>query len=133
MAAQPPADDAPRKRRWPRYVAFGVAGGATVIAAAGAIVLGPAGPNLAATLSNNRDIWRLGKLNVEGVQGRGLGDLQVTRATLSDDQGVWAIAEDVRVKWEPLKLLAGDVALRVADRGRPRRPGPGCCRATASR
>ena len=112
MAEQAPAAEPVRKQRWPRYVAYGVAGGVTVIAAAGAIVLGPAGPNLAAALSNNRDVWRLGKLNVEGVQGRGLGDLQVTRATLSDDQGVWAIAEDVRVKWEPLKLLAGDVALR---------------------
>jgi translocation and assembly module TamB len=106
------APSPPPRRRWPRRLAYGVAGAAAVTAAAGAVVLGPAGPWLAASLAEGRDVWRLGTLHVEGVGGGGLGDLKVTRATLSDDRGVWAVAENLRMSWAPLKLLLGDVSLQ---------------------
>ena len=102
------------KRSWKRLAAYGVAGGAFVTLTAGAIVLGPAGPGIAASLANGQEVWRLGKLHVDGVQGAGLGDLHVARTTLSDARGVWAVGEDLTIAWEPLKLLIGDVSLKGA-------------------
>ncbi|MGE3301629.1 MAG: translocation/assembly module TamB domain-containing protein [Hyphomonadaceae bacterium] len=104
------------KRRWCWAL---LAGGGAVAVALGAVivVLGPAGPVVAAAVAEGVSVWRLGKLHVEGVSGAGLGDLRVTRLSLSDDDGVWAIAEDVRLHWRPLRLLVGDVALRDVSAG----------------
>ncbi|MES1204089.1 MAG: hypothetical protein ABUS57_21840, partial [Pseudomonadota bacterium] len=100
---------ASRRRRWTWRAG---AGGAALIVGASLIILGPAGPSLAAHLAEGASVWRLGTLHVEGVGGSGLGDLRVKNATLSDAQGIWARAEDLRLQWKPLSLLLGQVGLK---------------------
>ncbi|MES1197114.1 MAG: translocation/assembly module TamB domain-containing protein [Pseudomonadota bacterium] len=98
-----------RRRRWTWRAGVG---GAALIVGASLVILGPAGPSLAAHLAEGASVWRLGRLHVEGVGGSGLGDLRVKSATLSDAQGIWARAEDLRLQWKPLSLLLGQVALK---------------------
>lgn len=93
-----------------KRLAYG-ASGAAVMAGTVLIVLGPGGPSLAAHFAQDASIWRLGRLHVEGVTGSGLGELRVARATLRDANGVWAEAENLRVRWKPLNLLFGDVSI----------------------
>lgn len=74
--------------------------------------LGPGGPFLVSHIAEGRAIWRLGTLHLEGVTGGGLGDLRVARATLSDEDGVWAEAKDLAVGWDPLRLLTREASVR---------------------
>ncbi len=98
-----------RRQRWTLRAS---AGGAALIVGASLIILGPAGPGLAGAFAQGVGVWRLGTLHIEGVAGSSLGDLRVASATLSDENGVWARAENLRLQWKPLSLLLGQVALK---------------------
>lgn len=107
MNAAPPA---PRRRR------ALIAGAAVSVIVVGAVwwTLGPGGPVLVSQLAQGRAVWRLGSLQLEGVSGTSLGDLKATRATLSDERGVWAEARDITLGWSPLRMLGGDVVIEDA-------------------
>ncbi len=81
---------------------------------AGAIAwtLGPGGPWLVSQFAEGRAVWRLGSLHLEGVKGNALGDLRVARASLRDEDGVWAEAIDLAVGWEPLRILTREASVR---------------------
>lgn len=103
--AKPPT----RLRRRLLYASAGV-----LVLTAGAIAwtLGPGGPFLVSKLAEGRAIWRLGSLHLEDVKGSALGDLRVARATLRDEDGVWAEATDLAVGWEPLRILTREASVR---------------------
>ncbi|MET0183407.1 MAG: translocation/assembly module TamB domain-containing protein [Caulobacterales bacterium] len=90
------------------------AAGVAAFAGVCAIVLGPAAPWLVDNLADGQKAWRLGRLQVDGVSGGALSGLRAQRITLSDEQGVWAEAEDVALDWRPLALFLGDVRLDSA-------------------
>jgi translocation and assembly module TamB len=92
--------------------------GALTAIGAGAIIVGPAAPWLVDVLGDDRRVWRLGHLGVETVTGPHLGALRAGRLTLSDKDGVWAEARDVRVRWSPLALLGGAVEIDAIDAAR---------------
>ncbi len=90
------------------------AGAAALLLGAVLVVLGPGGPFLVAQLANGRTVWRLGELQLEGVTGGRLGDLRAARATLRDEDGVWAEARDITLGWDPLRIPFGVVSIRAA-------------------
>lgn len=91
---------------------YASAGVLVLTAGAVAWTLGPGGPFLVAHLAEGRAIWRLGTLHLEDVGGAALGDLRVTRATLRDEDGVWAEATGLAVGWEPLRILTREASVR---------------------
>jgi translocation and assembly module TamB len=80
-------------------------GGAALLGAATALAVGPLAPVLVETLLDDRQVWRLGRLNIDGVSGAHLGDLRINRLELRDEAGVYAIARDVKLDWTPWRLL----------------------------
>ena len=101
-------EDAPRTP-WRRRIML-AASAAVVIGGVGA-ALGPAAPWIVDTFADDRRIWRLGTLRVEGVRGGWIGDLRAARITLSDQDGVWLDARDVALDWRPQDLAFGRVRL----------------------
>jgi translocation and assembly module TamB len=76
-----------------------------------ALALGPAAPWLVGVVAEDRAVWRLGRLHLEGIAGSGIDDLRVDRLTLSDEEGLWLEASDVQLAWSPLRLLSGEVVI----------------------
>ncbi|MGE3250508.1 MAG: translocation/assembly module TamB domain-containing protein [Hyphomonadaceae bacterium] len=81
------------------------------VAALGALAwsIGPGAPGLVSWLADGREIWRLGRLDLEGVSGPHIAALRAARFTLSDEQGVWIEARGIDLSWSPLALLFNDV------------------------
>ncbi len=79
--------------------------------AAGAYAFGPGAPLLVEALADGRSVWRLGTLEVEEVQGAWIGDLTARSVTLSDAEGVWLEARNLRLRWSPVALLTGQVRI----------------------
>ncbi len=84
---------------------------------------------LVQALGEGRTIWRLGELELSGVSGAWIGDLQVREARLRDEAGVWLALRDVRLAWRPQALLWGrlhinTVAVGEADMARRPVLGP---------
>lgn len=93
------------RRRWIAYAA----GGALV--ATGVIVaLGPGAPWVVERLDGQR-IWRLGRIDVDGVSGPWLGALRAERISIADEDGVWIEARDVSLDWRPQDILFGAVRI----------------------
>ena len=96
-----------------------------LVVAAGAYALGPGAATLVESLADGRSVWRLGTLEVDGVQGAWIGDLTAASVRLSDDEGVWLEARNARVRWEPGALLMGRVQINevvVPEAAMARRP-----------
>lgn len=63
-------------------------------------VLTPQGRNLIEARTDGLSIGRFGELGVEGVSGDLFSDLSIERLTISDEEGVWLEARDLRIVWE---------------------------------
>jgi translocation and assembly module TamB len=50
-------------------------------------------------------LGRIGKLKIEGLSGDIWKDFGVRRLTISDEQGIWLEAHDLRVAWRPTELF----------------------------
>lgn len=95
-----------RTRAW-----IAVAGsGAAVIGAVGAAI-GPGAAWLVDQFADGQRVWRLGRIQVDGVTGAWLGDLRAAHITIADDDGVWLEAEDIALTWRPQDIAFG--ALRI--------------------
>lgn len=105
-----PAPKAKRRRRWWAYAAGGalVAGGAIV-------ALGPAAHWVVDELADGQRVWRLGRIDVDGVSGSWLGNLRAERITIADEDGVWIEAHDVALDWRPQDLLFGAVRIHAGN------------------
>ena len=97
-----------RRRRWIAYAA----GGAFVATGLG-IAVGPAAPWMVERLDGQR-IWRLGRIDIDGVSGGWLGALHADHVTIEDEEGVWLEANNLSLNWRPQDLLGG--AVRIVDR-----------------
>ncbi len=86
-----------------------VALGAGVVASATVVMLGPCAPWLVDHLADGVRIWRLGRIDVDGVRGPSIAQLAAARVRLSDDEGVWLEAHNVSASWTPFELFAGAV------------------------
>jgi len=68
------------------------------------LVSGP-GRELVTSFIQGKQISRYGRINVEGVTGDLFDDFTIARVTITDIDGVWLEARNVRVDWSYLPLL----------------------------
>ncbi|WP_296817866.1 translocation/assembly module TamB domain-containing protein [Brevundimonas sp.] len=79
---------------------------ALVIATAGRLaVLTPAGRDLVTSFVAGKSLGRYGRINVEGLSGDLWDDFTLERVTVTDSEGVWLEAREVRVDWSYWPLL----------------------------
>ena len=101
------------RKRLPRRAIAGVAGAALVLSSA-ALALGPGAAWIVDQFADGQRVWRLGRIQIDGVSGAWLGELRAAHVTLEDAEGVWLEAENVALDWRPLALLGGGVWLNQA-------------------
>jgi translocation and assembly module TamB len=99
-----------RRRVW-------IGAGALTLVSAAAIALGPGAAPLVDALADGQKVWRLGRLQIDGVRGAWIGDLSARTITLSDADGVWAHAEHARLRWSPQALFFGRIDIAAAQLG----------------
>lgn len=79
---------------------------AVVLVGAGRLaVLTPAGRDLVLSFVEGKRIGRYGRINVQGLSGDLWNDFTLERVTVTDREGVWLEAENVRVDWSYLPLI----------------------------
>lgn len=104
------------KRRRTRLQMLAIFGGtafaallalALILAVGGRMYLlsGP-GRDLVTSFVTGQKIGRYGRINVEGLSGDLFDDFTIGRVTVTDAQGVWMEATDVRVDWSYWPLVA---------------------------
>lgn len=104
------------KRRRTRLQMLAIFGGmaiagllalAMILAVGGRMYLlsGP-GRDLVTSFVTGQKIGRYGRINVEGLSGDLFDDFTIGRVTVTDAQGVWLEATDVRVDWSYWPLVA---------------------------
>lgn len=104
------------KRRRTRLQTLAIFGGmafaallalALILAVGGRMYLlsGP-GRDLVTSFVTGQKIGRYGRINVEGLSGDLFDDFTIGRVTVTDAQGVWMEATDVRVDWSYWPLVA---------------------------
>jgi translocation and assembly module TamB len=98
-----------RRRRWLVYAAGGalIAGG--VFAA-----IGPAAAWIVDGLADGARVWRLGRIQVDGVSGGWLGALRAEHVAIADDHGVWIEARGAAIDWRPQDILLGALRIDIA-------------------
>ncbi|WP_409840428.1 hypothetical protein, partial [Brevundimonas sp.] len=68
------------------------------------LLSGP-GRDLVTSFVAGQKIGRYGRINVEGLSGDLFDDFTIGRVTVTDAQGVWLEATDVRVDWSYWPLV----------------------------
>jgi translocation and assembly module TamB len=111
MAAPP---DPPRRKRKRASTLVKAAAGVALATSGAALALGPGAPWIVDHAADGLKIWRLGRLEVDGVSGTSIADLRARRVALADARGVWAEAENVSVGWNPMSLLGREIDLTDA-------------------
>ena len=64
------------------------------------------GRELISGFVNGKQISRYGRINTEGLRGDLFNDFTLDRVTITDSEGVWLEARNVRVNWSFLPLIA---------------------------
>lgn len=108
-----PVVKASKKRALWRRLAFaaGMAAAAVLVLVVVALVGGrmylasDPGRAFITGLLADRELSRYGRVNVEGLTGDIFDDFTIARLTVTDAEGVWLEARDVRVDWSYLPLL----------------------------
>lgn len=108
-----PAEAARKKRtRFQALAFFGGLGLAGVLALLIVTLIGgrmylvsESGRDLVTSFVSGKQISRYGRINVEGLSGDLFDDFRIRRVTVTDADGVWLEALDVRVDWSYLPLL----------------------------
>lgn len=98
-----------RRRRW-----LAAAAGGVLLAGGAYVALGPGAGWILEQTADGVRVWRLGRVQLDGVSGSWLGDLRARRVAISDDDGVWIEAYDVAVSWRPQSLPFGAVRIDAA-------------------
>jgi len=110
--SEPPetgSDSKPRRRK--RWLA--VAAGGVLVTSGAVVGLGPAAGWVVDTVADGQRVWRLGRLQVDGVTGSWLGDLRAAHISIADEEGVWLEANDVALDWSPQDILFGGVRIHA--------------------
>lgn len=99
------------RRQWAMLAAGGLAGALVVLAvltlAVGRFaVLSPAGRDLVVGFVAGKKLGDYGAINVEGLSGDLWDDFTLDRVTITDAEGVWLEAVNVRVDWSWWPLVA---------------------------
>lgn len=111
----PPETPRTEKRRrtrlqWTALIAGAVVGGlialvVLVLLAGRFAVLSPAGRDLVVGFVAGKNLGDYGAINVEGLSGDLWDDFTLARVTITDSEGVWLEATNVRVDWSYWPLI----------------------------
>ncbi len=88
--------------------------GAALVVSGAALAIGPGAPWLVEHVADGQRVWRLGRIQIDGVSGSWLGDLRARRVWLADGAGIWLEAEDLTLRWRPQDLAFGAFRLDEA-------------------
>lgn len=92
------------------FIAGCVAAALLVLAVVGFIggrmyLLSDSGRGLVTSFVGGKKLGRYGRINVEGLRGDLFDDFTISRVTVTDANGVWLEATNVRVDWSYLPLI----------------------------
>jgi translocation and assembly module TamB len=87
-----------------------LAAGAAIVAGV-ALAIGPGAAPLVDAVADGQRVWRLGRIDVDGVSGAWLGALRAERVTIADESGVWLEARDAALDWRPFDIFTRGVHL----------------------
>lgn len=73
------------------------------------------GRNFIVSQVNGIDIAGYGELRIDGLTGDPLSDLRIASLQLSNQEGVWAEAENVRLRWSPMALISRKLDISELD------------------
>jgi len=90
------------RRAWAVVIATGL--GVLLSLMALSLTMAP-GRWIVAGFLEGRSAGSLGRIHVEGIHGNVLADFSIDRLTLSDEAGVWLVAEGLRGDWDSLSLI----------------------------
>jgi len=118
-----------QKRRWIKWV-FG--GSLVLILLLFLLVAGlrfyittSSGARFIESKLNSRSLGPIEGLEVSGLSGDPLSDLEIASLKIRDKDGVWATAENISLKWKPLKFLSKHLYiedLKISDIDVQRKP-----------
>jgi translocation and assembly module TamB len=86
-------------------------GGTAVLGGATLLAIGPGAPWVVTQLAQDREVWRLGALEISDVSGAHLGDLKAGRIALKDAHGVWLEGRDIDLVWRPFSIVTGPITI----------------------
>ena len=102
-------------KRWPRRLAYALISlliFLAVLLVAGRLAL-RTGSGHAFITSKIEAMQPAGqRLNIEGLNGDVFGEFTITHIDIADKNGVWLSVENARVRWSPISLLWGHVAVK---------------------
>lgn len=98
------------RRQWAALIAGIVAGALVavvllVLIGGRFVVLSPAGRDLVVGFVSGKQLGRYGAIEVEGLSGDLWDDFTIARVTVTDAEGVWLEATNVRVDWSYWPLI----------------------------
>ncbi len=93
-------------RGWTLIALIGLVAGIVALVSIGRLaVLTPAGRDLILGFVEGKQLGRYGRINVEGLSGDLFDDFTLRRVTVTDRDGIWLEAREVRVDWSYLPLV----------------------------
>lgn len=110
-----PLQDWRRRHPWLTGAIIAAAGS---VAAAGAVrvwITTDSGRNFIVSQIDGMDVAGYGRLHIEGLRGDPLSDLRVGKIQIINEGGVWAEAQNLRLRWSPLSLLSRSVDISELD------------------
>jgi translocation and assembly module TamB len=106
-------------RRHPFLSGAAITVGIFIIAAIGARmwINSDGGRAYALSQIDGRTVGSLGTLSARGLTGDPLTEVHLAHLSIADDQGVWLVASDIRLKWTPRALVSRHVDLNLLSAG----------------
>lgn len=110
-----PFQDWRRRHPWLTGAIIAAAGSVAVAGAVRVWITTDSGRNFIVSQIDGMDIAGYGQLHIEGLQGDPLTDLRIGRVQVINGGGVWAEAQNLRLRWSPLSLLSRTVDISELD------------------
>ena len=104
-----------RRHPWLTGAIIAAAGSVAAVGALRVWITTDSGRNFIVSQIDGMDIAGYGRLHVEGLRGDPLTDLRVGRIQVINEGGVWAEAQNIRLRWSPMSLLSRTVDISELD------------------
>lgn len=110
-----PLQDWRQRHPWLTGALIAAAGSVAVVGAARVWITTDSGRNFIVSQIDGMDVAGYGRLHVEGLHGDPLSDLRIGKIQVVNEGGVWAEAQNLRLRWSPLSLLSRTVDISELD------------------
>ncbi|MBY9067677.1 translocation/assembly module TamB domain-containing protein [Hyphomonas sp. WL0036] len=110
-----PLKDWRKRHPWLTGAILATAGGVAAISALRIWITTDSGRNFILSQIDGMDVAGYGELKVDTLKGDPLSDMTVGSIQVRNDDGVWAEAKNVRLRWSPLGLLTRKLSISELD------------------